>query len=93
VGKMADAVELAMSGEDVARLTTISRSRKERGSRVERAQKLLMYRIRIIGAGDDRWARPYPGRRASVGTVSVAYELGFIRGLRIAPCSTRLSST
>jgi len=35
------AVELAMSGEDIGRLTGISRSRTERASRVERAQMLL----------------------------------------------------
>jgi hypothetical protein len=34
-------VELAMSGEDIGRLTDISRSRTERASRVERAQMLL----------------------------------------------------
>jgi hypothetical protein len=38
------AVELAMSGEDIGRLTGISRSRAERASRVERAQMLLAYR-------------------------------------------------
>jgi hypothetical protein len=38
------AVELAMSGEDIDRLTGISRSRTERASRVERAQMLLAYR-------------------------------------------------
>ena len=37
------AVELAMSGEDIGRLTGISRSRTERASRVERAQMLLAY--------------------------------------------------
>jgi transposase len=37
------AVELAMSGEDIGRLTEISRSRTERASRVERAQMLLAY--------------------------------------------------
>ena len=37
------AVELAMSGEDIERLTDISRSRTERASRVERAQMLLAY--------------------------------------------------
>jgi transposase len=36
-------VELAMSGEDIGRLTDISRSRTERASRVERAQMLLAY--------------------------------------------------
>jgi transposase len=38
------AVELAMSEEDIGRLTVISRSRTERASRVERAQMLLSYR-------------------------------------------------
>ena len=38
------AVELAMSGEDIGRLTDISRLRTERASRVERAQMLLAYR-------------------------------------------------
>jgi hypothetical protein len=37
------AVKLAMSGEDIGRLTDISRSRTERASRVERAQMLLAY--------------------------------------------------
>ena len=38
------AVELAMSGEDIGRLTDISHSRTEQASRVERAQMLLAYR-------------------------------------------------
>jgi transposase len=37
-------VELAMSNEDIAKLTTVSRSRTEPASRVERAQMLLAYR-------------------------------------------------
>ena len=40
------AVELAMSDEDVAKLVTISRSRTEPASRVERARMLLAYRER-----------------------------------------------
>jgi transposase len=39
-----NAVELAMSDEDIGRLRAISRSRTERASRVERAQMLLAYR-------------------------------------------------
>jgi hypothetical protein len=38
------AVEMAMTDEDVARLMAISRSRTEPASRVERAQMLLAYR-------------------------------------------------
>ena len=38
------AVELAMTGEDIERLMAISRSRTEAASRVERAQMLLAYR-------------------------------------------------
>ena len=38
------AVELAMTDEEIARLTAISRSRTEPASRVERAQMLLAYR-------------------------------------------------
>src|SRR5438105_12841824 len=38
------AVELAMTGEDIEGLTAISRSRTEAASRVERAQMLLTYR-------------------------------------------------
>jgi len=38
------AVELAMSNEEIATLMSISRSRTERASRVERAQMLLSYR-------------------------------------------------
>ena len=38
------AVELALSDEDIAKLTAISRSRTERGSRVVRARMLLCYR-------------------------------------------------
>jgi transposase len=38
------AVELAMSDEEIARLTTLSRSRTELASRVSRAQMLLAYR-------------------------------------------------
>src|SRR6266566_4728390 len=37
-------VELAMSNEEIAQLTSVSRSRTERASRVERAQMLLAYR-------------------------------------------------
>src|SRR5262245_33955817 len=40
------AVELAMTDEDIAKLTTVSRSRTEAASRVERAQMLLAYRYR-----------------------------------------------
>jgi hypothetical protein len=43
-GLVRHAVELAMSGEDIGRLTEISRSRTERASWVERAQMLLAYR-------------------------------------------------
>jgi len=38
------AIELAMTDEEIARLAAISRSRTERGSRVERARMLLAYR-------------------------------------------------
>jgi transposase len=38
------AVELAMTDEEIARLTSVSRSRTEPASRVERAQMLLGYR-------------------------------------------------
>jgi transposase len=38
------AVELAMSDEQIAQLTSVSRSRTERASRVERARMLLAYR-------------------------------------------------
>jgi hypothetical protein len=38
------AVELALSDEDISTLTTISRSRTERGSQVTRAKMLLAYR-------------------------------------------------
>ena len=38
------AVELAMTGEDIAELTSVSRSRTEPSSRVERAHMLLAYR-------------------------------------------------
>ena len=38
------AVELALESEDVARLTSIARSRTEPASRVERARMLLAYR-------------------------------------------------
>ena len=37
-------VELAMTEEEIARLTVVSHSRTERASRVERAQMLLAYR-------------------------------------------------
>ncbi|HEX3441979.1 MAG TPA: IS630 family transposase [Pseudolabrys sp.] len=37
-------IDLAMSDEDIERLTAISRSRTERASRVERARMLLSYR-------------------------------------------------
>jgi hypothetical protein len=38
------ALEVAMSEEDVAHLTVVSRSRTEPASRVQRAQMLLAYR-------------------------------------------------
>jgi hypothetical protein len=38
------AVELAMTDEEIGSLTAISRSRTEAASRVERAQMLLTYR-------------------------------------------------
>src|SRR5579864_9282181 len=38
------AVELAMTDEDIGKLTAISRSRTEPASRVDRAQMLLAYR-------------------------------------------------
>src|ERR1700760_4121074 len=38
------AVELAMTGEEIERLTALSRSRTEPGGRVRRAQMLLAYR-------------------------------------------------
>ncbi len=38
------AVELAMTCEEIERLTTLSRSRTEPASRVSRAQMLLAYR-------------------------------------------------
>jgi transposase len=38
------AIELALTAEEIERLTTISRSRTEAASRVARAQMLLMYR-------------------------------------------------
>lgn len=44
MGGWRQAVELALSDEDIAKLTTISRSRTERGSRVTRARMLLAYR-------------------------------------------------
>jgi transposase len=49
------AVELAMSDEDIAKLVTISRSRTESASRVERAQMLLAYRERpsFFAVGQD----------------------------------------
>ena len=37
-------VELAMTGEEIERLTALSRSRTEPASRVSRAQMLLAYR-------------------------------------------------
>src|ERR1700761_9390170 len=44
MGGWRQAVELAFSDEDVANLTTVSRSRTERGSRGARARMLLAYR-------------------------------------------------
>ena len=44
MGGWRQAVELALSDEDIAKLTAISRSRTERGSRVTRARMLLAYR-------------------------------------------------
>src|SRR6266851_1252578 len=44
MAKWRQAVELAMSDDDIAKLIGISRSRTERGSRVERARMLLAYR-------------------------------------------------
>jgi transposase len=44
MAKWREAIELAMSKEDIAQLTAISRSRSERASRVSRAAMLLAYR-------------------------------------------------
>src|ERR1700733_12873296 len=44
MGRWRQAVELALSDEELAKLTAISRSRMERGSRVVRARMLLAYR-------------------------------------------------
>src|SRR5258707_90104 len=44
MGTWRQALEVAMTDEDVARLTAISRSRTERASRLQRAQMLLAYR-------------------------------------------------
>lgn len=44
IGRWRQAVELALSDEDIAKLTSISRSLTERGSRVDRARVLLAYR-------------------------------------------------
>ena len=47
------AVELAMTDEEIGRLTAIARSRTEAASRVERAQMLLLYRehLSFFGVG------------------------------------------
>ena len=42
------AVELALSDEDIAALAAISRSRTEPASRVERARMLLSYRKGLV---------------------------------------------
>ena len=57
------AVELAMSGEDIGRLTGISRSRTERASRVERAQMLLagVARMSVGLDADSKKKRPRTG--------------------------------
>lgn len=44
MGGWRQAIELALSDEDISKLTAISRSRTERGSRVTRAKMLLAYR-------------------------------------------------
>ena len=44
MGGWRHAVEMALSDEEIAKLTAISRSRTERGSRVVRARMLLAYR-------------------------------------------------
>jgi transposase len=44
MGRWRQAVELALSDEDITKLVAISRSRTERGSRVVRARTLLAYR-------------------------------------------------
>ena len=44
MGTWRQALEVAMTDEDVARLTAVSRSRTEPASRVQRAQMLLAYR-------------------------------------------------
>ena len=44
MGTWRQALEVAMTDEDVARLTAVSRSRTEPASRVQRAQILLSYR-------------------------------------------------
>jgi hypothetical protein len=57
--------ELAMSGEDIGRLTGISRSRTERAIRVERARMLLAYREKpsfLRGRGKTRGNSASNGR-------------------------------
>ena len=64
MAKWRQAVELALSDEDIAKLTAISRSRTERGSRVDRARMLLAprgqpFEAAEVAAGDSDVVIPY----------------------------------
>src|SRR3979490_2547241 len=57
------AVELAMTDEEIERLTALSRSRTEPAGRVSRAQMLLAYRENpsFCGGGAKSWGSPSNG--------------------------------
>ena len=66
------AVELAMTDEEIETLTAVSRSRTEPASRVERARMLLAYRENpsFFAVGQQAWASSSDGptlRRAGGG--------------------------
>ena len=66
------AIELAMTDEEIGRLTAISRSRTEPASRVARAQMLLAYRENpsFFAVGQEPWRPSSDGptlRRAGAG--------------------------
>ena len=56
-------VELAMSCEEIERLTALSRSRTEPASRILRAQMLLAYREKsfVLCGGATSWGSPSNG--------------------------------
>ena len=80
MAKWRQAVELALSDEDIAKLTAISRSRTERGSRVDRARMLLAYyenpSFFAVGQAVEMRLTAYPGEmfRSTIRVKGLAFD-------------------